>query len=281
MNSRFARYLSIIFVVASSTAGCSATKPLQNPATDATLWMENSAEYKALTTTVYQAAASKLPRMLNDSSETAALEQGNGAYRKLPPAIILDVDETILNNAPFQARLIRQNAHYSSKRWDQWVREEKAGAIAGAVAFTREAAKKGITVFYVTNRNAKVKQATYQNLKKLGFPLKKEKNVLLMKNGQPGWTSSKVNRRKYVAKNYRILMLFGDNLNDFLPATGITEQRRHTLIKKYHERFGNSWFVLPNPVYGSWQQALYDFNNSLSPKQIRRKKLEKLGTKEE
>jgi len=259
---------------------CSSTKPiLDNPTTSATLWMQNAAEYKAITTMVYQSAGSELNTALNVRSWTASLEQENALYKDLPPAVILDVDETVLDNAPFQARLIKQNKSYTPERWNDWVREEKADAIAGALAFTKEAVNKGITVFYLTNRDASVEEATYDNLEKLGFPLKENIDVLLTKNERPDWTSAKDNRRQYLAKNYRILMLFGDNLNDFLPADDITNEQRKQLFEKHRQRFGTQWFVLPNPVYGSWEEALYNFDSSLSPSEIEKKKRNKLDTK--
>ncbi|MBN2731584.1 MAG: 5'-nucleotidase, lipoprotein e(P4) family [Balneolaceae bacterium] len=264
-------FCCIIFV------SCSSTQPLQNPTTSATLWMQNAAEYKALTTMVYQSAANDLGPILN-KNETASLEQEGSNYQELPPAVILDVDETVLDNSPFQARLIKQNETYTPEKWNEWVREEQAEAIAGALAFTKAAADKGITVFYLTNREAQVEEATFDNLKELGFPLREDVDVLLTKNERPDWTSAKVNRRMHVAENYNILMLFGDNLNDFLPAEDITHEERQALIDKHRERFGTQWFVLPNPVYGSWEQALYDFEE-LTEEQVEQEELKKLKTK--
>lgn len=266
-------FCSIIFI------SCSSSKSLNDSTTSATLWVQNSAEYKAITTMVYQSASSELNTALNVRSWTASLEQENALYKELLPAVILDVDETVLDNAPFQARLIKNNESYSPEKWNDWVREENADAVAGALAFTKEAARKGITVFYLTNREASVEDATYDNLEKLGFPLKEDTDVLLTKNERSGWTSEKINRRQFVAKNYRILMLFGDNLNDFLPADDITNEQRKQLVDKHRQRFGTQWFVLPNPVYGSWESALYDFDNSLSPSKIEQIKMEKLDPK--
>lgn len=260
-------------------AGCSATKPAADPTTSATLWVQTAAEYDALTMTVYRAASSQLNNAMNVASWTAAVEQEGNSYRNLPPAIIMDVDETVLDNSPFQARLIKANKSYSSERWNSWVREEKADAIPGALAFAKEAAAKGITVFYLTNRDAAVEEATYDNLEKLGFPLKEGTDVLLTKNERPEWTSAKVNRRKYLASNYRILMLFGDNLNDFVPTDGLTIEERDQLIEEYRDRFGTQWFVLPNPVYGSWQEALNDSESSLTAMELQQQKLGKLDTK--
>lgn len=280
--SRTKPLLVFLLLTALSAAGCSSSREVaaDDATTSATLWMQNAAEYKALTTMVYQAAESELSSALNVSSWTASLEQQNNYnYRDLPPAVILDVDETVLDNSAFQARLIKNNERYSTEKWNRWVREEKADAIAGALEFTQQAARMGITVFYLTNREASVEESTYDNLKALGFPLKEGVDVLLTKNERQEWTSAKVNRRKYLASNYRILMLFGDNLNDFLPAEDLNAAERERLVEKYEQRFGSQWYVLPNPVYGSWESALYEADGDLTPDRIRQLKMEKLDTK--
>ena len=277
MKRRTTAIFGLLTVIIAS--GCSSSKQLQNPTTSATLWMQNAAEYKAITTMVYQSASSKLNTAMNVDSWTASVEQENMQYRELPPAVILDVDETVLDNSPYQARLIKQNKSYTTESWNKWVREEKADAIAGALAFAKEAASRGITVFYLTNRESSVEESTYDNLEKLGFPLKEGTDVLLTKNERTEWTSAKVNRRKYLATNYRILMLFGDNLNDFLPADDMSLAEREALIEKHRKRFGSQWFVLPNPVYGSWEEALYNFDNSLSASEKEDKEMKNLDTK--
>lgn len=259
--------------------GCTTSKPLNDSTASATLWVQNSAEYKALTKMVYQSAEAHLDTALSTGSWTASLEQQGSDYRNLTPAVILDVDETVLDNSAFQARLIKNSESYTPEKWNNWVREQKADPVPGALSFTQAAVDKGITVIYLTNRDASVEEATYQNLKKLGFPLKKDVDVLLTNNERPGWTSDKVIRRKHVAENHRILMLLGDNLNDFLPAKDITGSERNKFIEEYENRLGTQWFMFPNPVYGSWVDALYNFDSSLSPEQIEAKKLEKLDTK--
>lgn len=263
-------------------AGCSSTRPAasDDATTSATLWMQNAAEYEALSLMVYQAATDELGSALQVDSWTASLEQQtHTGYRDLPPVVVLDVDETVLDNSPFQARLIKQNASYTTERWNRWVREARAGAVAGALAFTRKAHEMGITVFYLTNRESVVEEATYRNLRELGFPLKEGTDVLLTKNERPEWTSAKVNRRKYLAARYRILMLFGDNLNDFLPAEDLSGDERRQLVEAHKERFGSQWFVLPNPVYGSWESALYHGLEDPTEAERQRRKMEKLDTK--
>jgi len=271
----------IIILLAMMGWSCGATKPmtLDHPVTNSALWIQNSAEYEAITIQIYETAASNLALPLEDSFWTAAVEQENRSYQKLPPAVILDVDETVLDNSPFEARLIKQNESFTPEKWATWVEEANADPIKGALAFTTYAVSRNVTVFYITNRDHSGEEATRENLEKLGFPLASGKDVLLTKNERENWGSDKSSRRAYVAENYRILMLFGDNLNDFIPAGDVSQQERSRLVEKYKQKWGRKWFMLPNPMYGSWEQALYDFDSTLSDDQVREAKEKKLNTK--
>ena len=138
---------------------------------DSALWMQTSAEHDAAYLQAYRQARFALDRALKDRHWTAAIEQ-TGKFNKLPPAIILDLDETILDNNRAQAQQVLDNQHaFDPMKWDAWVRQAEAGALPGAVEFTRYAASRGVKVFYVTNRNAAQEAVTRQNLAQLNFPL--------------------------------------------------------------------------------------------------------------
>lgn len=254
--------------------------PLQNATTQAILWGQNSAEFKAIALQTYETARRMLPLPLQDSYWTASLTQNQNAMSSLPPAIILDVDETVLDNSPFQARLILSGGTFSDSLWNEWCREAAADAIPGAVAFTNYAAEHGVTVFYLTNREHVVEEETRQNLLALGFPVPDSVDVILTKGERANWTSSKVERRNFIEQNYRVIMLFGDDLNDFLPAKDITLQERDELVAQYAHYFSRRWFILPNPVYGSWEQALFNFNYNLNDNETRQIRIERLNTKQ-
>ncbi|MEL7834686.1 5'-nucleotidase, lipoprotein e(P4) family [Fodinibius sp. Rm-B-1B1-1] len=268
-------FLILLFV-----AGCSSTSTLQHPTTSATLWVQNAAEYKALTTSVYQTATNNLSMALEDSYWTASPKQEDSSLRELPPAIILDVDETVLDNSPFQARMIKQNSSFNLQQWNAWVREANANAVPGAVEFTQQAAEQGVEIFYLTNREAKVEEATRKNLRELGFPLDEDEDRILSNHERENWTSAKTERRAHVAKNHRIIMLFGDDLNDFISAKGISQQQRDELVVANNNRWNRSWYILPNPVYGSWENALYNFDDSLSSAQKDSAKKARLNPKQ-
>jgi acid phosphatase len=249
-------------------------------ALNATAWMQTSVEYRALTLQAWRSARVTLPRALKSRQWTAALEQ-TGKYKKLPPAIIVDVDETVLDNSPGQARfLLEGNGRYDRDVWMKWTAEKRARAVPGAAEFLSEAAAKGVTVFYVTNRAASEAGDTKANLVAQGFPWKDMAagdigDTLLLSGEKPEWTSDKSTRRAVVARHYRILFLGGDDMNDFFPAR-LTPVERASKAAAYEKWWGERWIILPNAMYGSWEDALLDYNRRLTPAEAQARKLKAL-----
>ncbi len=232
---------------------------------NSTLWLQNSAEFKASALQTYNTATKQLPAILADTQMSAALE-GTTDYADLPAAIILDVDETILDNSPYQAQLIKNNKDFELSTWDEWVAFRSAKAIPGAVDFINAALQLNIRIIYLTNREClqrstadlcPQKMDTLVNLKNVGIT-QVSIDDLMLKNEQADWTSEKQSRRVALAEDYRVLMLFGDDLGDFLPdvKNDITHQQRSELVQKYQQRWGHTWYVFGNPTYGSWQRVL-------------------------
>ncbi|MGI9381858.1 MAG: 5'-nucleotidase, lipoprotein e(P4) family [Methyloligellaceae bacterium] len=243
-----------------------ADRPLPHETMNAALWMQTAAEYRMVATQAFQLAALRLESALRETSWTAAPEQ-TGGYRDLPAAAIFDLDETVIDNAPFQAQLVLDDATFDGKSWGRWVRKEKASEIPGAAAFLRLLQDRGVRIFYVTNRDTAGDAATAANLRALGYPLDDDAGNLLSKHKQDGWGSDKTTRRAHVAKTHRILFLFGDDLNDFVTGArgpGVTVAARNGRAEAFREYWGTRWFVLPNPAYGSWERILYDFQYDLS-----------------
>ncbi len=229
---------------------------------NATLWMQRSAEYRGSAEQAYRTAGQALEEGLADPSWTAAPEQA-GDPSSLPPAVILDVDETVLDNSPFQGRLIREGREFNREMWSAWVGEAAAPPVPGALAFTRAAAERGVTVFYVTNRDSDLEAATKLNLERAGFPIAERTDVLLTRGEREGWGSDKTTRRAHVASRYRVILLGGDDLNDFISVSRSSIDKRDRLESAYSDHWGRKWIVLPNPSYGSWERALYGFDSNL------------------
>ena len=262
----------------SVTTACVATKeptqPAQHDNLDSTLWIQTSAEYKANAIQTFRAAEMQLDMALSKGDWRAMLEQPQKAA-ELPPAIVLDVDETVLDNSPYQVMMIETNTTFASKTWDAWVGMAQAGPVPGAVDFINTALDKGIAVIYLTNRECKKRDGaedscpqvedTAKNLEMVGIK-SVDRDLVLLKYGKEDWVSEKRSRRAYVAQNYRVLMLFGDDFGDFLPDVkkDITPAQRAKLVEKYKDKWGTHWFALANPTYGSWRSILSNKRDELT-----------------
>ncbi|HUF18968.1 MAG TPA: 5'-nucleotidase, lipoprotein e(P4) family [Thermoanaerobaculia bacterium] len=264
--------LSALLVVALFTQGCvTATVDTSGvppaPATaardtheqlHAVLWVQTAAEYRALALQAFNLAAQMMDHALADRSWSAATEQ-TGNFASLPPAVIVDVDETVLDNSAYQARLVRSGQSFSSATWTRWVEEEQATATPGALEFALAAQRKGVTVFYVTNRKAIEKEQTRRNLQKLGFPMSPQTDVILVRGERPEWSASdKTPRRSHIASSYRILLQIGDNIGDFIADESASIEERFASTERYRAWWGTRWIMLPNPAYGHWEAAALD-----------------------
>jgi 5'-nucleotidase (lipoprotein e(P4) family) len=213
--------------------------------TYAVLWTQSAAEYRALALQAFNLARLRLDQDLAQHSRRRAKR----------PAIIVDADETVLDNSRFQAELILRNVGYTAEAWTEWVNRAEAGAVPGALEFLNYAFRRGARVFYITNRRQTEKAGTVANLKKLGFPDVSEDTVMIREQGS---TSSKESRRKSVRSLYRVVLLVGDNLNDFNDDfAGKSIADRKAQVDREQAEFGTQYIVIPNPMYGDWENAIY------------------------
>ena len=248
--------LSIFSAHQANSSETSIDRSLQEQTMLSVLYAQSSTEYAANCIQTYANASQILDTAIADKKWTAALEQ-TGEYSEKPMAIILDVDETVLDNVAFQARSILSGLSYPNG-WIEWGLEASAKPVPGVLNFLKNASKKGIKIFYVTNRVAELEEATRKNIKNLGLPFDEDRDVLLMRD-ENGWGSDKVSRRALVAKDYRVLMLVGDQLTDFISLEEATTDiaSRKELAEKYSDMWGQKWFMLTNPMYGKWEGAIY------------------------
>jgi len=219
--------------------------------TGAILWTQTSAEYRALAYQAFSLAKLRLDQDLAGRTRVRAAK---------PPAVIVDVDETVLDNSRYQAELVLRRAAYSAESWRAWCDRAEAGAVPGAVDFLKYAFSHGVHVFYITNRRQPEKAGTIENLKKLGFPGVSEETVMIREQG-----ASKESRRQKVASRYRIALLVGDNLNDFSDDfAGKSVVDRKAQVDRERAEFGSRFIVIPNPMYGDWENAINDNRSNLT-----------------
>ena len=233
------------------------------PANDqllATLWTQRSVEFKGNALTVYALARIRLEQALADKNWTAAPVEQKGDYEKLAPAVVLDIDETVLDNSLYQVWTIKAGKSFSLPTWNEFCNAKVSRAVPGAAEFTKFAESKGVKVFYISNRDAKVEPATRENMEKFGFAMGGNVDTFLMQNEKPDWGSKKGTRRTVIAKDYRILLEFGDNFGDFDDRYASSEADRLKFFEENKERWGREWLVIANPTYGSFDAAPFAFN---------------------
>ncbi|HWS25305.1 MAG TPA: HAD family acid phosphatase [Xanthomonadales bacterium] len=247
----------------------------------AVVWSRTSAEAEAVYLQAYQGAKRALDMALADRSWTAATEQ-SGNFGALPPAIIVDIDETVLDTSDYMVERLRNGKPFSKADWNVYVQKANATPLPGALDFLKYASSKGVTIFYVSNReNFAAEQApllsevepTRANLAKYGFPNSGDLSTFLFRDSARGW-KEKSPRRAEVARTHRIVMMAGDNLYDFIDIENADREKRDAAIESRISWLGTRWIVLPNPMYGSWEALV---TGGLSGEQGRRARLESVG----
>ena len=234
----------------SSTAQVDQTK--QNDyLTMSTLWYQRASECRALYYQAFNFAKHSLVANLAESKNDK------------PKAVVVDIDETVLDNSPFEAYSVRTGKQYSNKLWHEWTGKAAAQATPGSLEFLKFAESKGVETFYISNRSVSETAVTLQNLKALGFPFADEAHILLKTD-----TSVKTVRRNKVSDTHEILILAGDNIGDF---DELFEDRSQNFgfetVDSHKADFGKRFIILPNPMYGSWERVAFKGQRGLSPEQ--------------
>ena len=259
--------------------------PPANDNLNAVVWTQTAIEHDLIYREVYRSAGAKLDAALGDPTwdALARSDRKTADVSNLKPAVIVDIDETVLDNSPYQARLVRDDKDYDRVAWAEWCREKAAKPLPGALEFAQAAAKRGITVFYVSNRTQDLSEPTLENLRATGFPISANETVFLglgtVVNGCQQAGNGKGCRRELIGRRYRVLMQFGDQLGDFVDPAANTPEGRRAAIEPYADWVGERWFVLPNPTYGSWEAALFGNDWNLPLQTRREAKMRALRTK--
>jgi 5'-nucleotidase (lipoprotein e(P4) family) len=217
-----------------------------HPAMYATLYQQRAAEYQALCFQAFNLASLQLQNEINAGHEK-------------PLAVVVDIDETVLDNSPYQAEGIAEGFGYPV-RWNDWIEFAGAEPVPGSLEFLLDAAKAGAEVFYVTNRKEEFREATLKNLREKGFPFADDAHLLMRTD-----EAEKENRRNTVRERYEIAVFVGDNLGDFshvFETYNMDDRMRQTIQNK--NDFGKRWIVLPNAVYGNWVDVLPGYQRGLS-----------------
>jgi len=219
------------------------------------IWYQHSAEMKA----AYLQAFNWAARVLKTEVQSGA---------SLPLAVVLDIDETVLDNSPQTARQIMDGEAFSNEMWDEWCSLSEADPLPGALEFTLQAEAMGVEVFYISNRGNHLLEVSLENLKSAGFPNADEEHVLLKTD-----SSLKDERRAKVRESHDVVLLIGDNLGDF---SGVFDHRQDgsasLKVMENHDMFGYEFILLPNPLYGGWEKPF----RGETPEESRQNKMQGL-----
>ncbi len=226
-------------------SGASAASALGPPSSDRTLavlWFQQAAERRALSCQAFNIARQRLDEAIAQRKPEDKL------------AVVVDIDETILDNSPLEAALSKNGQPYTDAAWKAWSHRGIAKALPGAQPFLTYAASNNVEVFYVSNREVDEFDATRDNLIAERFPMVDAEHLRLKEFSEKG----KERRRRDIAASHKIVLLMGDSLGDF---AGIFEGQkaaaRDQLTEENREKFGLEFIVLPNPMYGAWEDCLY------------------------
>ena len=197
-------------------------------------WVADSAEYRAIFRQTYSMAQERLLEILDGRAP--------GQW-----AVALDADETVISNLPYQVWLEELGEGHSPERWTEWVDRRAAEPLPGAVEFLERVRALGGRIAIVTNRDLVHCPATEDNLRAKGVPF----DVVLCRTpGQsekePRWERVEEGSASPELPPVEILLWLGDNIRDF---PGLDQDATAEELAAFGERF----FVLPNPLYGSWQ----------------------------
>lgn len=239
---------SLVFILTScgssqSVSTSNNTNISNNPSLNAVLWQQTAGEYDALCYQAFNAAKLYLER--GNFARNQASDVGE-------PVIVMDLDETVIDNSAYNARLILDGKSFSENTWNQWVNEADAPLVPGAREFIQFAEENGFPIYYISNRSEEMISATIDNLQKHG--INAEPNFILLKSE----SSQKAERRRRVLQENNIVMLIGDNLADFENQfeEPLALSERNETVKKMSPLFGAKFIVLPNPMYGDWLRTL-------------------------
>lgn len=203
-------------------------------------WQQQSAEAQALQSQTYRIAGERLEEKVKQA-------------KSVDLAIITDLDETAIDNTKLMARDMTACHDYSEwDTWDHWEVEGSPSAIPGAAGFFQMADEMGVSIYYLSDRTEENLEATIASLKELNFPQVSKDNVRLL-------GPSKQERRAKIEEQHEVIMQLGDTLHDFAGDYAKADiDRQRQLVEEDAEHFGDDWFILPNPTYGSWEEAELD-----------------------
>jgi 5'-nucleotidase (lipoprotein e(P4) family) len=201
-------------------------------------WVRDAAEFHAVVLQTYRAATGRV--------EEQAAARTAGSW-----AVILDADETVINNLQYQIERGRLGLGFTPESWNAWVKRREATPLPGAARFLARVRELGGRIAIVTNRlgsecddteavfRAHALMYDVMLCRPDGTPSDKNPRFAAVERGQAFGLAAPLD----------VVVVIGDNIHDF---PGLSQQTRAGGDAAFGD-FGVRFFLVPNPMYGSWQ----------------------------
>lgn len=217
---------------------------LQNPLLWAAAWSATSAEFGALCFQAFNLATLRVDQALEQSPQDK------------PLAVIADIDNTIFHAASYWGYLIKEGKDFfEDASWDRWIPKNLITLVPGALEFLKHCEAHGVEVFYVTNRDQGEETFGYalRQLQYLELPYADEDHLRVFRD-----TSDKSPAREAIADSHNLVVLLGDNLNDYKRDYYVTDiDERYALMQRDRKDYGSKFVLLPNATDGHWVRAIF------------------------
>lgn len=175
-------------------------------------------------------------------------------------AVIADIDDTLVDGVMYTADVL-QDGEWTNPAFGASLASDACLPLPGAVEFMNYVVDKGASVFYVTNRDPSLREVTYSSMTKMGFPMVDEEHVFIRETGM---ASSKESRRAAIEKDHKVVLILGDNLEDFADLFPVKEgvDARRDAVDSIRDEWGRKFIMFPNAVYGDWEKAIYRYDKT-------------------
>jgi len=200
-------------------------------------WITNSLEYQMLCEQIYQNAWNNISKLIHNKK----ISWGSTTQQEW--VIVMDLDETVLDNSKYQIKLFNENKSYNPKSWSSWVNLKEAELVPGAKSFIDKVRRHNIQLIFLSNRMHKNLNPTIENMKALN--IYSEQDIFLLRQNRE---DKKHVRRSEIKSGtgrmagkgaMKVIAYFGDAYHDFP-----NQNKNYT--------FGKNMFMFPNPMYGKW-----------------------------
>lgn len=218
------------------------SEQLSNQLVQSVLWYQSSVERKM----IYAMSFKRAEQLLKQN-----MQKYGKSKKQL--AVVVDIDETILDNSPYEGYLIKNQMAFTPETWQHWVNKAKADLLPGSRDFLTKVEQSGIEIFYISNRSMEDLEPTMQNLRMHELPFIDPGHIMLKTD-----LSSKTDRKKVIQESYKIILSVGDQYSDF-DSEGYAlnfevgmEQANYQLA----DSVLNHFVLLPNPMYGEFEKMI-------------------------